>query len=261
MIEEANYLEKIQNLLFTLAEHAENKTLPKSLESIDSKALLLDIYNNDSFQSFQKVRFWYLDDIIKETPREKVPKIIELKTIINSFPRDEFYISLRFVGGKKLSSTLNEIKKAVNVLDESDFKHNYQKRSIISHINYTKKEIAPYLRLVKAGVTTQEEFSRARTDLLGYVIEKKRDPLKERIMELERDLIGCKIPGFFSTPRDVALQMVELADIKEGNRILEPSAGKGNIAEVIKEKYSDLDLDVIEINSRLREILELKEFN
>lgn len=38
---------------------------------------------------------------------------------------------------------------------------------------------------------------------------------------------------FFETPKDVARQMVELANIKNGMMILEPSAGHGAIAEAI----------------------------
>src|SRR5690606_5224314 len=40
-----------------------------------------------------------------------------------------------------------------------------------------------------------------------------------------------------------------------------PSAGKGNIADAIKEAEPQADLDVIEINSRLRDILEAKGHN
>lgn len=43
------------------------------------------------------------------------------------------------------------------------------------------------------------------------------------------------IPGFFPTPADVVSRMIESADLFPGCVVLEPSAGKGNIAlEVLK---------------------------
>jgi predicted RNA methylase len=38
---------------------------------------------------------------------------------------------------------------------------------------------------------------------------------------------------FFETPHELASKLVEMADIKNGDRVLEPSAGRGRIAELI----------------------------
>lgn len=43
---------------------------------------------------------------------------------------------------------------------------------------------------------------------------------------------------FFGTPEELADTMVELADIEVGDRILEPSAGRGAIIKAIHRKYS-----------------------
>lgn len=44
------------------------------------------------------------------------------------------------------------------------------------------------------------------------------------------------VPGFFPTPRVLVERMIREADIDPGNRILEPSAGKGDIAKAILGK-------------------------
>ncbi|MEL4896525.1 SAM-dependent DNA methyltransferase [Crocosphaera sp. Alani8] len=86
------------------------------------------------------------------------------------------------------------------------------------------------------------------------------DPKIKKIAELECQLIGTTIPGYFSTPKPVCDQMVRLANLKPGLRVWEPSAGKGDIASAIKEAV-DVNLEVCELNSNLRQLLEIKGFN
>lgn len=76
--------------------------------------------------------------------------------------------------------------------------------------------------------------------------------------ELERSIIGRKIPGFFATSAAVASKMLDHAHIESGMTVLEPSAGKGNLANAIVERHPDVDVSVIEPNSTLRQILELQ---
>jgi hypothetical protein len=53
---------------------------------------------------------------------------------------------------------------------------------------------------------------------------------------------------FYETPEDLAERMVRLAELEEGQAILEPSAGKGAIAEVIRDRMPPCcKLDVVEI--------------
>lgn len=84
------------------------------------------------------------------------------------------------------------------------------------------------------------------------------DPKAKTLRDLDRELIGCKIPGFFITPKNIAAQVVELADIREGMEVLEPSAGRGDIAELVNHGSK---LTCIEYQQKLAGILELKGFN
>ena len=112
-------------------------------------------------------------------------------------------------------------------------------------------------------------------DLLNQLIENAkrgssslqptRDPTKEKILRLEAKLVGQKIPGFFPTPSGLADRMVQLAEIDHYHEILEPSAGKGDIAQAIvrhgDSKGFTPELTCIEINHQLSDLLELKGFN
>lgn len=59
-------------------------------------------------------------------------------------------------------------------------------------------------------------------------------------------------PQLFPTPPELAARMVEVAEIETGHRVLEPSAGTGNILRAIG---SSPDKVAVEINPRLVELL------
>lgn len=86
------------------------------------------------------------------------------------------------------------------------------------------------------------------------------DILKDKITEAERELIGQKIPGFFPTPKTLIDRMLRKLDIHPGDEVLEPSAGKGDIADAIRETHPDAKLQLIEVNSQLCDLLTLKGF-
>ena len=62
----------------------------------------------------------------------------------------------------------------------------------------------------------------------------------------------------YSTPERLARWMVELADIRPGMRILEPSAGDGAIADAIRAACPGVYLDVLEIQPALQDRLQQK---
>jgi protein-L-isoaspartate O-methyltransferase len=62
---------------------------------------------------------------------------------------------------------------------------------------------------------------------------------------------GVKVvsaPQLFPTPRELAARMVELADIRAGHRVLEPSAGTGAIVDALPDQAS---ITAVEINNSL----------
>lgn len=138
-------------------------------------------------------------------------------------------------------------------------------------------------RLIKAGLTTHSAITSAR-----YWIEHLDDVLSssatdaekaaqdsggqvaalaqadreaEQAAEMrrkEREILLRPIPGFFPTPAEVVSKMLEKAELKEGMRVLEPSAGRGDIADKAAEVVGKDKVDVCEIHSGLRDILSSK---
>jgi hypothetical protein len=66
---------------------------------------------------------------------------------------------------------------------------------------------------------------------------------------------------FYPTPASVIDKMVQLANIKDNQLILEPSAGKGDILDAIASYNNTVNLDFCEFNKYNNEILELKCYN
>lgn len=113
-------------------------------------------------------------------------------------------------------------------------------------------------RLKRIGVTNTQQLRQTLKDFSQLAIAKQEPDQAKKIRDMETALIGTKIPGYFPTPKPIAKDMVERADIKPGMKVLEPSAGKGNIADEVPK---DADLDVIELNHALSEILKEKGHN
>lgn len=73
---------------------------------------------------------------------------------------------------------------------------------------------------------------------------------------------GVKVvvaPQLFPTPAELAARMVDLADLDFGNRVLEPSAGTGNIVDAILRRAAasqGIKVEAVEINRGLCDILQ-----
>ena len=115
-------------------------------------------------------------------------------------------------------------------------------------------------RLHRAGITQIPQLRQAVREYLRIsrsIETEKVDPLKEK----ERELIGKKDVGldFFPTPPQLMERLMDEAGIEAGMRVLEPSAGKGDIADALREAGGEVD--VVELSSTLRELLEMKGHN
>lgn len=66
--------------------------------------------------------------------------------------------------------------------------------------------------------------------------------------------------GFFQTPAALVRRIVEMADIQAGQRVLEPSAGHGAIAEAVRSLHPDALLDCVELDPENATVLREKAF-
>lgn len=96
--------------------------------------------------------------------------------------------------------------------------------------------------------------------IIGSPEEQEARRKEEQLARMENEvkLLVGKIPGFFPTPENVVYQLLQHADIRAGMSVLEPSAGSGAIADIIRREHPDIELWCVEINHTLRELLALK---
>jgi protein-L-isoaspartate O-methyltransferase len=120
-------------------------------------------------------------------------------------------------------------------------------------------------RADNAGLRTQAKWEEARAALASLELAgPTTSPTVEARREfdkLKRDLVGNKGIGidFFPTPDELAGDLVERGDAQPGDSVLEPSAGSGNITEVMAEIYEgfpDITVTAVEMSSTLVKVLD-----
>jgi hypothetical protein len=122
-------------------------------------------------------------------------------------------------------------------------------------VAWMQRSFGDYDRLHRANIYTVHELRSALRELLPHLVCKRED---DPIAKAEQALIGKKLPGFFPTPRPIIEQMLEAADIQDNDRILEPSAGKGDILDMVRDRHPNADLRGIEQQHILIDILTAK---
>lgn len=242
MGKDADYLEKRQTILQGMADAIESGTLPDSLQNITTKAQIDDFIRLSRFSppDFHKGHLNDLKESIKG-----VKGLTEERNIVNSlYPTTEHRVILRS------DKEIKAVERAL--LKGKDF----------TGKKYIKDDLAEGKRFVAAGIDGQEKLDQVKKDLEQYIEGPSEEILRQReIKKIETEFIGQKIPGFFPTPKAVGKRMVEMADIEEGMDVLEPSAGKGDLAEVIKEQAPDANVKVVEWLDSLRKLLDKKGFD
>lgn len=115
--------------------------------------------------------------------------------------------------------------------------------------------LAYFQRLKRANIHDIHELRVALREYLPHRGQARGD---DPVRVAERELIGKDLPGFFPTPRSVIDRMLELAQIECHHRVLEPSCGKGDILDAIKDDHPDIQPHAIEKNYTLSDVLAAK---
>ncbi|WP_143328253.1 methyltransferase domain-containing protein, partial [Caballeronia pedi] len=119
------------------------------------------------------------------------------------------------------------------------------------------EQIKRVARLSKLGINDDHDLRLALTEYLTFRDgAKQADPIKAA----ERALVGKKVGiDFFPTPKSLATKMAEMAGVKPGMSVLEPSAGNGHLADAARD--AGATVDAVEISDTLRNVLSAKGHN
>lgn len=140
-----------------------------------------------------------------------------------------------------------------------DIKKTIAKKGIKTPYQFARilETVEDYQKLKAAGIKSDFDLADALIEYRNLEADKKQE---SQLVKAERELIGKKFEGFdfFPTPPALAERMAQELDIKPGMKVLEPSAGKGDLADAVKAAQPEADVKVIEPLSDLREILTMK---
>jgi hypothetical protein len=166
--------------------------------------------------------------------------------------------------GERLQSIQGYFRALADVHEAGTCPPLLSKISNAQHILDLTNEYArtPSARLVKIGISDASLFEKARADLKNLKTPPPdADPRDVLIREAEEALVGRCPDGFFPTPTSVSDRLLDYADLQPGLRMLEPSAGKGDLAEAMRSREPNASLEVCEIIGELDTILRLKGLN
>jgi phospholipid N-methyltransferase len=77
------------------------------------------------------------------------------------------------------------------------------------------------------------------------------DELHEMKKTAAQGVVIVAVPQLFPTPPELADRMVELADIRPGQQVLEPSAGTGRIIDAIRRNAHGCAITAVELNCNI----------
>ncbi|NLG50401.1 MAG: class I SAM-dependent methyltransferase, partial [Chloroflexi bacterium] len=238
IIAEGDHLKQVQSVLRGLADAIERGDLPEFAQKIQTKSLIDYILLREK---------WYQPGVHANN----------LRRLIEKLKGNREAIAIR----NKLSQMMHgadDYNHFIRLYSLEDIKFIEKAAKLAEATSYEMPNLADAKRLFKAGINGAN-YTEVRDYLLSLTRPMSEAEKKQRqIQELERGLIGVPIPGYFPTPRVVVDKMVEKAGIEPGMSVLEPSAGKGNIADVVRETAPDADLTTLEWQPRLSDILKLK---
>lgn len=115
----------------------------------------------------------------------------------------------------------------------------------------------PNRRFVSTNPSWYRQYRSSASSSASLALSPETEQL---ICAKERAVVSSRLPDYFPTPPPVVQRAIELAEIRSGQKVLEPSAGNGNIADALRSR-ADIFLEVIEIQPALREILALKGYH
>lgn len=206
-----------------------------SFEDERAKGFTDDCFLNLEYP-YLRLNIDLLNELLDSTKGRDVNKVKKAVTSFKKENKDEYIIKIGNTSYIEYVYTI--VKKAPS---------SYAKDVI-------EEKVRDYYRFQKADIKNPSMLRMAIREFLPLMgTLEKESPLTVA----ERDLIGMQIDGFFPTPDLLIESMLDELAIEDGMSVLEPNAGKGNIADYL----TSYNVDCIEPVSCLRNILSLKNHN
>jgi hypothetical protein len=186
----------------------------------------------------------------------------------NWTPRRQRIMSAMLKDAEIMQSRAKTLRVLANMWQNGsvpDFMRNFRDISDFEIMNMSASDFNENgkKRSEKLGIKTAAQLEQVQR-FIKDIQESMKTPenlIEKELREIELKQRASTEFDFFPTPESIANRMILEADIQRGERILEPSAGLGHIAKLIREQYPDNNLDVIEITSDRRRYLQLLGFN
>ena len=274
--QQADTLEQMQGVLRNIANAIESGELT-FIGGIDSRAqvdTLESILNraNWKYKSVENIDYnvWHSTPITADIIRfAEIPSstiyLRQLQSIINDIHNTDGFKLIanrlqKLIDNVKLKQIDPHHDPLIDISDyDSELDKIYKNTDVLKN-QYFETAIEERRRLSRMGIESVEELRTYLREYFNYrTVKSSIDPTEQKIKELERKYKFDQKGDINFTSSDIALQMIELADISNNSRVLEPSAGIGNIADQIK-KFTP-NVDVCEKMYSYSELLTLKGFN
>lgn len=152
-----------------------------------------------------------------------------------------------------LTKTIDIADKVLSIIATMEWEQDNSK--VIGRLTCGQLDRGMYLAVNKALGALGGKWNRK---LGGHVFIIDPRPQIESLLDTGK--IKVIKDGYFPTPHSIGLQMTRLAQLAPGLRVLEPSAGTGELAETIHETEPSVDLWVAEKDARRQQTLKDKGF-
>ncbi len=236
-------------------------TLTKLLKMAKHEAEKGLTYSEQEKVKYEATTDKQIDSAVYPYPRINSEWMLRLADVFQKhagFKRDGQRLE-KFAKTLEKSNGLIKSRSLIDLLNESisKFKRRYSVVADKYIFESITDRLADYNRLNRMNISNVETLRAALRELNQFMGEtQKADP----IVVAERKLIGKKFEGmdFFPTPPSLAQRMAEELDIQPGMKVLEPSAGKGDLADAVKAAQPEASIQVIEPVGDLQDILKLK---
>lgn len=243
-----------QRVLYALADAAEAGTLHAPLANLTARRVVEALVNHARYQNENPGR--------SETERLPVPHLYpyrmeDLRT----------YLSALDSAGADALEVVRDWNADTSTLDATQVRTLHaalsakgissQARTCRAEIHSgLLDEVTHTLAFLASGLTSDEQVTAAVQAIRPYQsgpLLTEAELRAARIKKLERALIGADYPGYFPTPAPLARSLVDEAMIAPGMTVLEPSAGKGDLCDLIRDAGGVVS--AIEPVTALRDVL------